>query len=166
MLVSPFSSDVLVPMTSTTVVVVLPINPAWLPFDMEDNASVLTELAFCVVNGVNACRAEKVPGMVSLFNRLGAFCGLAGLPMEFCKVDPFMLDDLENELGAIVDTGAQMEGDGGVGAGSNPPDPLELLSEPTSRSVGEGKSLKKKPFGEKGLLIGLKPSLILVEPLP
>jgi len=145
------SSDGLLPITSTTVVVV----PITALLENDETTSELAEVTLCVVNGVKACRAEKVPVKASFFSLLGAFCGLAGLPIVFCNVDPLMLEDLENVLGAMVETGAHIDGDGGVGAGSNPPDPLEFASDPTSLSVGEGKSLKKKPLGENGLFIGL-----------
>lgn len=119
-----------------------------------------------VVKGVNAESGEKVPDNGSLFIRLAVECGLTGRPIAELIAWLFKLELRVNGACSFIDrvdgTLPQIEGDGGAGAGSNP-EPVELPSDPTSRSVGEGRSLKKNPFAENGLFIGLNPPSLILE---
>lgn len=148
------------------------------PFDsVELTCAVLLELVAgiddtlavaCDVKGVNAESGEKLPVKGSLFILLAAECGLAGRPIAELRAWLFKLElRVKGACSFMVrfdETFPQIDGDGGAGAGSKP-DPVELPSDPTSRSVGEGRSLKKNPFTENGLLMGLKPPSFMLEPL-
>lgn len=137
--------------------------PLELVAGMEDTLAVT-----CVVKGVKAESGEKLPVIGSLFILLAAECGLAGRPIAALRAWLFKLELRVKGACSLIERVdgifPQIDGDGGAGAGSNP-DPVELPSDPTSRSVGDGRSLKKNPFTENGLLIGLKPPSLMLDPL-
>lgn len=156
------SSVALKPIVLTPFVSLVLTVPLELVAGIDDTLDAVT----WVVKGVNADSGEKFPVSGSLFIRLAAVCGLAGRPIAEFKAWLFKLELRVNGACSFMDrvdgTFPQIDGDGGAGAGSNP-EPVELPSDPTSRSVGEGRSLKKKPFAENGLLIGLKPPSLILE---
>lgn len=156
------SSAELKPMVLTPLVSLALTVPLELVAGIDETLDVVT----WVVNGVNADNGEKFPLRGSLFMRLAAVCGLGGRPIAELMAWLFKLELRVNAAGSLMErvdcTFPQMDGDGGAGVGSNP-EPVELPSDPTSRSVGEGRSLKKKPFAENGLLIGLNPPSLMLE---
>jgi len=157
-----FASSALNPIVLTPFVsLVLTCVPLELVAGIEDTLDVTW-----VVKGVNAESGEKLPVKGSLFIRLAVVCGLAGRPIAEVRAWLFKLELRVNGTCSLMDrvegTFPQIDGDGGAGAGSNP-EPVELPSDATSRSVGEGRSLKKNPFAENGLLIGLKPPSLILE---
>ena len=123
-------------------------------------SGLLFTSAWLELNGVKACRAVKLLDNGSLLILLVAECGLVDLVEPTAMLVPFSVDARVKGVCSPITlliagfSGAQIEGDGGVGVGSKL-DPLVLVSLPTSLSVGDGRSLKKNPLGEKGLLIGL-----------
>lgn len=130
------------------------------PFVVTEELVALTEvLGAAVLNGVKACKAVKLLESGSLLILLAAECGLVGLVDPTVMLVPFNVDARVKGVCSATRfiagfSGAQMDGDGGAGLGSKL-EPLVLVSLPVSLSVGEGRSLKKNPLGEKGLFIGL-----------